>query len=411
MKKLLACGLIVVLLPMLSGCSALLTALKPTATVAPTADATKAGDTVTISKTEYEALKRFEKLGYMLDMVEANYYQEFDSQELLTNAARGLLYGLADPYTFYYSPQEYADMWADDEGNYAGVGIQILTSAKTLLCTVSRVFKNSPAEAAGIRKGDLLLYVDDLAVDAYSLQDAVDIMRGKVGEPVSIKVLRGEEQMEFTVYRAEIKVNWVEYMMLEQDIGYIALYDFSGDCRIGFAQAVKDLTDKGAKGLIVDLRDNGGGWVSDAEAIADMFLDAGTLYYLQYRNGEKEYVSSKDGKVDIPLVVLINEHSASSSEVLSGALQDHGRATMVGTQSFGKGVVQYVVPAGNDGSGMQFTAAQYFTPNGNKVHGVGITPDVVVEMPEEDKTKMFDLGDMADTQLQKAFEVILEKIK
>jgi C-terminal peptidase (prc) len=411
MKKMLALLIAVMLLPIFSGCSQLLSSLRPARAFSPTPTPAGTGDMVSISKSEYERLKRFEKLSYMLDTMENNYYKEFDSADLLTGAAQGLLYGLKDPYTFYYTPQEYAEMWADDEGNYAGIGIQILTSTQTLMCTVSRVFKGSPALAAGVLKGDLLLQVEDILVDAYSLQDAVDIMRGKPGEPVTIKVQRREEILEFTINRAQIKVNWIEHTMLENNVGYILLYEFAGDCRVAFAQALKDLESKGAKSLIVDLRDNGGGWVDDAEAIADLFLDAGVLCYLQYRNGDKEYYTLKDGKTDIPLVLLVNAHSASSSEILAGALKDYGRATIVGENTFGKGVVQHVVYAGEDGSGMQFTAAQYFTPDGNQVHETGIAPDVEMLLPEEDLTKMFALGDMADVQLKTAYEVALGLIK
>lgn len=407
MKKILACVLVVIMLPLFGGCSYLLGGrFGNTNGIGAQSAVIDNGDTVTISKQEYESLKRFEKLSGMLDMVNANFYQDFNMDDVLTGAARGLMYGLQDPYTFYYSPDEYAAMWADDEGNYAGVGIQILTSAETMLCTVSRVFKGSPAQAAGIHKGDLLVQVEDLLVDAYTLQEAVGIMRGEVGGKVNLKVQRGEELLDFVIERAVVKVNWVEYTMLENNIGYIVLYEFSGDCKVAFMQAVDELKKKGAQGLIVDLRDNPGGWVADAEAIADLFMDEGITYYLEYRSGEKEYIHTRDGAVDTKLVVLMNEHSASASEVLAGALQDRGRATIVGTQSFGKGVVQYVVPVAEDGSGMQFTAAQYFTPNGNKVHGIGITPDVEIQLPEEDKVKIFELGDMSDVQLQKAYEVI-----
>lgn len=406
MKKILACLIVAALLPLISGCTYLITGGLMNRVGAEQTPVSEDGETVTLSKAEYEGLKRFQKLSDMLDTVNQNYYIDFDQEKLLTEAARGLLYGLADPYSFYYSPEEYKRMWEEDEGKYAGVGIQILTSSETLLCTVSRVFKDSPAQAAGIHKGDTLLQVEDLAVNAYSLQEAVDIMRGTVGEPVSIKVQRGEEVLDFTVKRAQIKVNWVEYAMLENNIGYISLYEFAGDCSIAFADALNALTDQGAAGIILDLRDNPGGWVDDAVRIADMFLDEGVIYYLEYRNGEREYVHTKSGAVDTKLVVLVNENSASASEVMTGALQDRGRATIVGTQSFGKGVVQYVVPVSEDGSGMQFTAAQYFTPDGNKVHGVGITPDVVSEMPEEDRAKIFEFGDMSDTQLKKAYEVI-----
>lgn len=363
------------------------------------------GDTVTLTRAEYERLTRFEKLGDMLDMVSTMYYQEVDETKLLDGAAQGMMYALEDPYSFYYTPQEYADMWADDQGEYAGVGIQISGSYVTLLCMVSRVFKDTPAEAAGIHKGDILVKVEDVEVNAYTLNEAVDIMRGDVGEIVHVTVLRGEEELTFEIPRAQIHVNWVESTMLEDNIGYICLYEFSGDCLVNFAGAVHDLVGRGATKLILDLRDNPGGWVDDALAIADMFLDESNIYYLEYRDGTREYYDAKDGKVDVDLVVMLNEYSASASEVLSGALQDHGAATIVGVQSFGKGVVQYVLPVGRDGSGMQFTAAQYFTPNGNAVHKVGITPDVEIALPEG-SNGMFEFADTVnDPQLQKAIEV------
>lgn len=361
---------------------------------------------VTLSKAEYERLARFAKLSSMLDTVEELYYQDVDETALLDGAAQGLMYALEDPYSFYYTPQEYADMWADDEGNYAGIGIQISASYQTLVCTVSRVFADTPARQAGVHKGDILLKVEDVDVNAYTLQDAVEIMRGPVGVPVHLTVLRGEEELSFDIPRAQVKVNWVESTMLADNIGYICLYEFSGDCRVSFAAAVNDMVSQGAQGLILDLRDNPGGWVDDAIAMADMFLDEGVVYYIQYRNGEKDYYYSKNGKVDIKLAVLLNEYSASASEVLSGALQDRGAAKLVGVQSYGKGVIQYVLPVGEDGSGMQFTAAQYFTPNGNAVHKVGITPDVEIPLPEGNNG-MFEFADeVNDVQLQKAIEVL-----
>lgn len=405
MKKGFILLLMLSLILMVSGCSIIhfysRESTENTSTIA------ENNGSVTISQAEYNSLIRFKTIAEMLDTINENFYIDFNEDDLLTEAARGLMYGLNDPYSFYYSPQEYEAMWADDEGNYAGVGIQILTSADTLMCTVSRVFKDSPAQKIGVQKGDILVQVEDVVINAYTLQEGVDIMRGVVGTPVNIKVMRGEEALDFTIERAIVKVNWVEYAMLENNIGYIVLYEFSGDCKLTFAQAVDSLISQGAKGLIVDLRDNPGGWVSDAEAIADLFLDEGITYYLEYRNGNKEYVYTKAGAVDTKIVLIINENSASASEVLAGAMQDRNRATVVGTQSFGKGVVQYVLPVGNDGAGMQFTAAQYYTPNGNKVHGVGITPNIVVELPEEDQNKMFEIGDMNDFQLKTAYDFIL----
>ena len=176
------------------------------------------GDTVTLTRAEYERLTRFEKLGDMLDMVSTMYYQEVDETKLLDGAAQGMMYALEDPYSFYYTPQEYADMWADDQGEYAGVGIQISGSYVTLLCTVSRVFKDTPAEAAGIHKGDILVKVEDVEVNAYTLNEAVDIMRGEVGEIVHVTVLRGEEELTFEIPRAQIPVYFCGFADDDSDL-------------------------------------------------------------------------------------------------------------------------------------------------------------------------------------------------
>lgn len=368
-------------------------------------------DTVTLSVEEYERLKRYEELDEIRQIVDLYFYQEADEETLLDGAATGLLYALDDPYTFYYDPKAFAEMWEDDEGEYAGVGIMISGNYSTGLCTISRVFLDSPALEAGLRRGDILMRVEDVDVTATNLQDAVDIMRGEVGKPVNIQVLRGDELMDFVVNRAVVHTTWVNSCMLEGDVGYISLYEFSGDCAPKFEEQLSALMDEGAKALVIDLRDNPGGWVDDAQKVADLFLPEGTLATLEYRDGTVEYyATTTDHKEnELPLVVLVNEYSASASEILSGAFQDLGRATIVGTQSYGKGVVQYVLPVGSRGAGLQLTVAQYFTPNGNEVHKVGITPDVIVEMPEGDNY-LYELGDLGDTQLREAHKIALEKI-
>ena len=400
-------ALLVMLSVLLTGCALMPTTITETAQ-APVTD----GETVTISVEEYERLQSYAELEELRQIVDLYYYQEPDQQAMLDGAAMGLLYGLEDPYTFYYTPEDFAAMWEDDEGEYAGIGIQIMADYSTGLCTISRVFLDSPALEVGMRKGDILTKVEDLDVVATNLQEAVDIMRGEVGKPVNVTVLRGDQLLDFVVNRAVVHVNWVNSCMLEGDVGYISLYEFSGDCAPTFAVQLDNLMAQGAKSLVIDLRDNPGGWVDDAQKLADLFLPKGNLASLKYRDGTTEYyTTTTDGKEnDIPIVVLINEYSASASEILSGALQDLGRATIVGTQSYGKGVVQYVLPVGTRGAGMQVTVAQYFTPNGNEVHKVGITPDVIAEMPEGDTT-MYQLGDLADAQLKAAYDIALGLIE
>ena len=369
-------------------------------------------DTVTISRAEYERLQRYAELDEIWQIVEQYYYQEPDTQAMLDGAEMGLLYGLGDPYTYYYTPDQYAQLWADDEGEYAGIGIQIMGDYATGLCTISRVFLDGPALGAGLRKGDVLTRVEDIDVVTTTLQDAVNIMRGEPGTPVNVQVQRGDQLLDFVVDRAVVHVNWVNSCMLDGDVGYISLYEFSGDCSPSFAVHLDNLMSQGAKALVIDLRDNPGGWVDDAQKVADMFLEEGNVASLVYRDGTTElYTTTTDGKENpIPLVVLVNEYSASASEILAGALQDRGRATIVGTQTFGKGVVQYVLPVGTRGAGMQLTVAQYYTPNGNEVHKVGITPDIEATLPEGDTT-MYDIGDLDDDQLKKAYEVALDLIE
>ncbi|MBQ2953100.1 MAG: S41 family peptidase [Clostridia bacterium] len=413
MKKLLIAVSLLLAVCMVTGCAYLPSLmsgdmLTGTGSTTPVA---ASGDTVTISREEYERYQQFDVLLELMDMADAYYYEDVDTQAMLEGAANGLLQGLGDPYTFYYTPEEYAELWEEDEGEYAGVGIQISTSYLTGLCTVSRVFDNGPAREAGIHKGDILYMVEDLYVNSSTINDAVDIMRGTPGTDVTIVMLRGTEELTFVLTRATITVNRIESGMLNDQVGYIVLYEFAGDCSAEFEKHLKALEAQGMKGLIIDLRDNPGGWVDDAEEIADLFLEKGVVCYLEYKDGSREYYRTRtdgDDRVGFPLVVMVNENSASSSEILTGALKDRAGATVVGVQSYGKGIVQSVVPL-DDGAGMQMTIAQYYTPNGNAVHKLGITPDVEIQLEQGDNG-MYEFGDLNDPQLAKALEVMMEKL-
>ena len=374
-------------------------------------DTDDSSDTVTISREQYERYKKFDTIIEMMDVVNTYYYEDVDEKTMLDGAASGLLDAIGDPYTFYYSPEDFAEMWSDDEGEYAGIGVQISTSYVTGLCTISRVFKGGPAEAAGVQKGDILYRVgEDLYVNSDTVDEAVSIMRGTPGTDVEVTFLRKGEEMTFTITRATVTVNRIDSGMLDESIGYIYLYEFAGNCAAEFKQALDALIEQGAKGLIIDLRDNGGGWVNDAQSIADNFVDQGTLCYLEYKDGSRDYYYTSDGKVDLPLVILLNENTASSSEILTGCLRDRAHATVVGVNSYGKGIVQAVLYVGTEGAGMQVTEAQYFTPNGHAVHKVGILPDVVAEMPEDAPT-MYEFGDLSDYQLNVAYETMKEKLQ
>lgn len=364
----------------------------------------KKNKTVTISQEEYDRLSRYAQMDEILQYVEAWYYQEPDVDALIENATRGLLYALEDPYSFYYNEEEWAELWEDDEGEYAGIGIQLLGNYLDYSVTVTQVFRDTPAQQAGLRKGDLLVRVEDIEVDAYTMQNAVNVMRGKVGDEVEIEVQRGEEFLTFHIPRAQIHVNRIEYTMLEDNVGYILLYEFAGESQDEFSEALTALRAQGAQSLVVDLRDNGGGWVDAAISIGDLFLDEGILAYSQDRYGNREDYRTTDGKDDIPLVFLVNENSASASEILAGGLQDLNRATVVGRTTYGKGIVQTVIGLDDNTAGFQMTYAQYFLPSGAEVHKIGITPDVISEMPEEQTSIYFELGDLSDSQLAAAWE-------
>ena len=376
----------------------------------------KESDTVTISREEYERLKKYEKLDRVFQYVDMWYYQEPDQDKMMEGAIQGMLLSLEDPYSFYYNPEDWTTLWEDDQGEYAGIGLNLLGSYLDYTVTVIRVFDNTPAQQAGVRKGDLLVRVEDIEVDAYSMQEAVDLMRGNVGEEVEIEVLRDGEYLTFTMPRAIIHVNRVESCMLENNVGYIALYEFAGDCQTEFAKALDGLMAQGAKALVVDLRDNPGGWVDGAVEIADLFMDQGLLAYSLDRNGYKDPMYTTNGKNDIPVVFLVNENSASASEILAGGLRDQDRAILVGVKTFGKGIIQSVIPLEGrnietSADGFQMTIAQYYFPSGVAIHKVGIEPDVVVEMPEELKNEYFELGDMTDPQLKAAWEEAVKLIK
>ena len=369
------------------------------------------GDTVMISREEYEKYKQFSEMFDIFDAANESFYVETNKEQMIEYATRGLMAGLDDPYSFYYSPKEYEELWEEDEGKYVGIGVMIQANMETQECTIIRVFEGGPAQEAGVRRGDILYRVgEDLYVNATNLQDAVDIMRGEPETNVDVTFLRDNEEITFTITRRQVNVNQVESQMLDRRTGYIALYEFAGHCDEEFEKALNTLVSQGAEGIIIDLRDNSGGWVDQARYIADLFMDEGELCYLKYRDEEKhgdEY-KTKDGKVDVKLVILINEHSASSSEILTGALRDCAGAVTVGVKSYGKGIIQGVFPVGNKGAGYQMTIAQYFTPGGSAVHKVGITPDYEVPLPEGDNGTYEFADRINDVQLIKAIEVMDE---
>lgn len=364
---------------------------------------------VSIPKSEYEELLKFKEMFNIYEVLDKRYYIEPDEKKLIEGSIRGMMSGLDDPYSVYYTPEEFEKYWEEDSGEYAGVGMQITSKYDENICVISRVFQGSPAEEAGIKKGDILIKAGDIDVYPNNLQEAVDFMRGKKGTKVKITMLRGDEELLFDVERRDVHINQVETKYMDGDIGLIQLYQFSGESGEEFSKALNQLIAKGAKGIIVDLRDNPGGWVNNARDIADLFVENDTLCYFQYRDGTKEYIKTGKGKMSIPMSIIINENSASASELFTGAMQDYGLADVVGTVSYGKGIAQEIMDVGDKGAGFQFTVAQYFTPKGRAVHKKGITPDYIVELGE-DINKEFEFGSLEDPQLKKAYDLVIKKV-
>ncbi|MBQ6290037.1 MAG: S41 family peptidase [Clostridia bacterium] len=378
-----------------------------------TGSAAKDSNVVIVSKDEYEKYQKFSEMFTIYDTAKDYFYQEPDTDLMVEYAIRGMMAGLDDPYSFYYNPKEYKEMMDDDEGKYVGIGVMIQANMEKQICTITRVFQGGPAEEAGVQRGDILYRVgEDLYVNPTNLQEAVDIMRGIPGTDVDVTFLRNGEEITYTITRREVNVNQVDSKMLDDKIGYIAMYEFAGHSELEFEQALQKLLAQKAEGIIIDLRDNQGGWVEQARYIADLFMDEGELCYLKYRDGEEhadEY-RTKNGKADVKLVILINENSASSSEILTGALRDCAGAVTVGVKSFGKGIIQMVSEVGVNGAGFQMTIAEYLTPSGTPVHKIGITPDYEVPLPEGDNG-MYDFADTVhDIQLAKAVEVMKEQL-
>lgn len=356
-------------------------------------------------------IRRYGRLETIRKTLADAYYEEVDEDVLIEGAIRGMAASLQDPYTFYYTPDEMQRHNAETGGEYHGVGMLVQNNAQGLI-EVIRVYENSPAECGGICAGDLLLAVDGVNVygsNEQALNEAVKLIQGEYGTEVVVSVRRGDDVLDLTLVRGEVQISNISSSMMEDRIGYIAISQFAGNAVEGFKTALADLHNQGMRGLVVDLRNNPGGLLDDVVAIADMILPEGVVVYTEDRAGNRiDYTS--DGEYDaVPMTVLINGMSASASEIFAAAVQDYERGTIVGTRSYGKGVVQTLVQFSEDGAGFQYTSATYFTPGGKCIHGYGVTPDIVVEASDEYAALSGLPEPSKDPQLQEAIKSLLNK--
>lgn len=349
------------------------------------------------------------KLETIEDIIDKNFYFDDDDAAKQDGIIRGYMESLDDPYSVYYTAEEYASFMEDSEGEYVGVGVQVSQNVDTKIITIVDVF-DGPAKEAGVQADDVITGVDGEDITGQDIDTVVDKIRGEEGTEVMITVYRSSDAKDhdFTMPRRKVENPTVEYKMLADNIGYVRIssfYEVTGD---QFVHAVEDLESQGMEGMIVDLRDNGGGLLDIAVSMLDYMLPAGRIVYTEDKDGNvtSEYNSTDDEQFTKPLAILVNGYSASASEIFAGAIKDYGIGTLVGTTTYGKGIVQRMFPL-KDGSAIKLTIAKYFTPNGNDIHKIGIVPDVEVEL---DVAAYRESEGEQDNQLQAAIDTVLEKL-
>ncbi len=344
------------------------------------------------------------KIQRIKNLIDANYLEEYDAELVENGAFYGIPLMLGDPYSAYLSPDDVEALMESVTGEYVGIGVEVTVDPEDGLITVISPIADAPAALAGIRTGDKFLTINGEEVTGSTLDEVVSMLKnGKKKEEIKLELLREGETISLTVIRDEITIHSVTGKMLNEKIGYLKLSSFDDTTINEFSDTLTDLEQEGATSLILDLRGNPGGTVEAAQYVADLFLDEGIFYYTMDKHGEKEYFETDEAMNTIPLVVLINEGSASASEMLAGALQDRDRATLVGMKTFGKGIMQehFTVDAS---SMLKLTTHEFYTPNGNRIHQTGISPDEEVSMDSS-----ITLGDAEqDIQLQKAISLLTE---
>ena len=350
-----------------------------------------------------ETLNKYRKI------IDKYYLGDIDEEKLKEGAIAGYVEGLGDEYTEYISKDDMADYMADTTGNFVGIGIYMVQNTEVNKIMVLAPIKGSPAEKAGILPGDYIISVDGVSYTGEEMTKASNEIKGEEGSTVKIQILRGEETLDFELKRENIKVNPVEGEVLEGNIGYIEFSSFDEGTADEFKAKFEELQAKGITSLIIDLRNNGGGIVDEALEIANYILDKDSviLYEVNKNNEETEEKTTDDPIINMPIVVLTNGNTASSSEILAGALKDHNKAKIVGTKTYGKGVIQQLLTL-PDGSGLKITAEKYLTPNRTEINKIGIEPDETVELPET-VTNILNIEKDQDTQLQKAIEILKNK--
>ncbi|MGN0621534.1 MAG: S41 family peptidase [Porcipelethomonas sp.] len=338
--------------------------------------------------------------------IDKTFYTDIDTDTIISAALKSMVSALEDPYSAYMTPEEYEQDIENAKGSISGIGITVNKNDDGTL-TVIQVNEGSPAEKSGIKTDDAIIRVDGNDVTQMEYKDAVNLVRGEIGTDVSLTVRRDESEMEFTITREEINTITVMSEMLDNNIAYIRITGFKENTQTQYRKALDDCIDNGAEAIVFDLRNNGGGLVSACEACLDPLLPEGEVATAQFKDGKSEVICRSDAnELDLPMAVLVNENTASAAELFSSALRDFGKAKLIGTRTFGKGIMQNTVNLEN-GGGLRLTVATYKTAKSECYHGVGLKPDYEIGLPEEySKTNIEDIPHDKDIQLQKALEIL-----
>ena len=348
-----------------------------------------------------------QKAKYIEETVKESYTGDIDDDQMEEYMYKGMMASLGDPYSAYYTSEEYEELTTETTGSYEGIGVVMQQDVNTGEVKVVRCYEGAPGEKAGLLPEDVLVEVNGESVSGMELSEVVDKVKNSQDQVAHLTIAReGEsEYLEIDVHLEEVNIPVVQSEMLEDNIGYIALYEFTEQTEPQYMEAFEALKDQGMERLIIDVRNNPGGLLTSVCDILEDILPEGLIVYTEDKNGEREeYTCDGENELDIPLAVLVNGNSASASEIFAGAIQDYSKGTIVGTTTFGKGIVQSLIPF-NDGSAIKTTTAKYYTPSGKCIHGTGIQPDVEVELSEglEQETS---ISHEEDNQLQKAIEAV-----
>lgn len=359
------------------------------------------------------------KLTAVTNVLDKYYLRDYNSEKLADMTASAAALSVEDPYTVYYTKEQFSDLLDSSNGDFVGIGATVSVTEDNEIVILAPI-EGSPAEKAGLQAGDILMKIEGEAYTGDQLSEAIEAIRGinsgkEAGVSVSVTVRRGDDVFDVTLTRERIHTDSVSYKMLDDYIGYIKIDAFNTksknekDTYEEFIQAIDELKNQGADKLIFDVRNNGGGDAEIVSKMLDYLLPEGLIMYTEDKHGNRNEVMSDASELNMKMAVITNENSASASELFTGALKDYKKAVVVGKRTFGKGVVQTVIPF-LDGSGIKVTTSNYFTPGGTCVQDVGITPDIEVELPEEYKNMVVTkLEFEQDTQLQKAVEVLITK--